>query len=346
MITIYDVAKEANVSAMTVSRVINNTGKISHATRERVRAVMKDLNYFPNHTARSLVLQETKTLFLLISDISNPFYTIVARGAEDAANEFGYKLLFGNSDEQIEKEKNYIHTILSTRVDGVIMSPASDLSHEHLEELQQHRVPFVLIDRDVPHIHCDTVTGDCFTGAIHAIDSLVQLGHTKIAMINGPTNVSSARNRRNGFIAGYAKNNLEYRHDYLFETSFRQTAKQNIIENWLLALDERPTAVIAGNNVLAVEMMKLCEKLNLSIPEHLSLVSFDEITPYSEGEQFLSVIKQPAYEFGYKAASLLIDRLIDDKQTAPEVTQITLPTKLTFRRSVGAIKEMQAHTNN
>lgn len=335
MITIYDVAKEANVSAMTVSRVINNTGKISTSTRERVKAVMKELNYFPNHTARSLVLQQTKTLFLLISDICNPFYTIAARGAEDAANEFGYKLLFGNSDEQIEKEKNYIYTILSTRVDGVIMSPTSDLSYEHLEELQHHRVPFVLIDRDVPHIHCDTVVGDSFTGAINAVDALVQHGHKKIAMINGPTNVSSARNRRNGFIAGYAKNQLDYRQDYLLETSFRHISKQNIIENWYNSLDEKPTAIIAGNNVLAVETIKFCKQFNINIPEQLSVISFDEITPYHDGEQFLSVVSQPAYHFGYKAATLLIKRLTDNNKSS-EVTQITMPTELILRQSVNS----------
>lgn len=336
MITIYDVAKEANVSAMTVSRVINNTGKISTATRERVKAVMKELNYFPNHTARSLVLQQTKTLFLLISDICNPFYTIAARGAEDAANKFGYKLLFGNSDDQIEKEKNYIYTILSTRVDGVIMSPTSDLSYEHLEALQHHRVPFVLIDREVPHIHCDTVVGDSFTGAINAVDELVQLGHRRIALINGPANVSSARHRRNGFIAGYEKNKLNYREEYLLETKFSHVKLHNSIKQWLTSLSEHPTAIIAGNNVIALEIIKICKQLNVAIPEQISIISCEDITPYSEGEQFLSVISQPAYQFGYKATSLLINRLIEKNNTS-EVTQMTLPTEIVLRQSVSKV---------
>ena len=112
MVTIYDIAEKANVSAMTVSRVINNTGKISDKTRAKVKKVMEELHYVPNHTARSLVLQQTHVLFLLITDITNPFYTTLSRGAEDAAKKSGYRLLFGNSDESLEKEADYMSTIL------------------------------------------------------------------------------------------------------------------------------------------------------------------------------------------------------------------------------------------
>jgi LacI family transcriptional regulator len=128
LVTIYDVAKEANVSAMTVSRVINNKGRISEATRDRVCKIMDELGYVPNTVARSLVLQKTKMLSLLITDTTNPFYTTITRGAEDAAMHFGYKLLFGNSDENINKEKDYLDMILSTRVDGVLSAKIKKLN--------------------------------------------------------------------------------------------------------------------------------------------------------------------------------------------------------------------------
>ena len=139
MVTIYDIAAKAGVSAMTVSRVINNTGKISDKTRAKVRRVMEELNYVPNQMARSLVLQQSNLLFLLITDITNPFYTTLARGAEDAARKYGYRLLFGNSDESLEKEKDYMDTILTTRVDGVLVAPAGDPSLPHLETLRKHQ---------------------------------------------------------------------------------------------------------------------------------------------------------------------------------------------------------------
>lgn len=115
MVTIYDIAQHANVSAMTVSKVINNTGRISEQTRKRVKKVMEELNYIPNSNARSLVLQQTKILSLLITDITNPFYTSLARGAEDTAKRLGYRLLFGNSDEDYLKEQDYVDMVLSTR---------------------------------------------------------------------------------------------------------------------------------------------------------------------------------------------------------------------------------------
>lgn len=143
MITIYDIAKKANVSAMTVSKVINHTGRISSATRERVQQVIDELGYIPNSNARSLVLQRTQMLSLLITDITNPFYTTLARGAEDAAHLRGYRLLFGNSDEDYKKEKDYVDAILSTRVDGVLFAPAGDRSLQHLKQLQERHIPFV-----------------------------------------------------------------------------------------------------------------------------------------------------------------------------------------------------------
>ena len=123
IVTIYDIAKKANCSAMTVSRVINNTGRISEKTRNRVLAIIKELNYVPNTMARSLVLQETKVLSLLITDITNPFFTSLARGAEDIAQLMGYRLLLANSDEKVDKEKDYIDTVLSARVDGGALCP-------------------------------------------------------------------------------------------------------------------------------------------------------------------------------------------------------------------------------
>lgn len=166
MVTIYDIAKKANCSAMTVSRVINNTGRVSEATRRRILRIMKEMNYVPNTMARSLVLQETRILSLIITDITNPFYTSLARGAEDAALQLGYKLLLANSDENVEKEKEYIETMLSTRVDGVLFAPSSDASLTNLQRFTHQGIPLVLLDREVPGIECDTVLGDNVGGAV------------------------------------------------------------------------------------------------------------------------------------------------------------------------------------
>lgn len=333
MVTIYDVAAKASVSAMTVSRVINNTGKISEKTRAKVKRVMEELGYVPNQTARSLVLQETKLLFLLITDIMNPFYTTLARGAEDAAKKSGYRLLFGNSDENLQKESDYVTTILTARVDGVLVAPAGDPSLPHLETLRKHRVPFVLLDREVPGIECDIVLGDSKDGARMLVEHLVSQGHRRIAMVNGSPSISSARLRLQGYQDGLKLNDLSYNERYVYETSFGPLNDLTEMEQWIDQMDPPPTAIVAGNNVLAVEAMRLLQRRGISVPGDISIVCFDDLGPYSEIEPFLTVAAQQAYQFGYMGMKMLIER-IQERETTLPWKKIVLPADLIIRRSV------------
>ncbi|MCK9859464.1 MULTISPECIES: LacI family DNA-binding transcriptional regulator [Paenibacillus] len=336
MVTIYDIAEKANVSAMTVSRVINNTGRISEKTRARVKKVMEELNYVPNQMARSLVLQQTRSLFLLITDITNPFYTTLSRGAEDAATKNGYRLLFGNSDESLEKEADYINTILTTRVDGVLIAPAGDPSLPHLESLQRHNIPFVLLDREVPGVECDIVLGDSKEGARQLVNHLAKQGHHRIAMVNGSDTISSARLRLEGYKEALILNGLTYDESIVFETSYGPRTDLSEMEAWLDSLDPLPTAVVAGNNVLAIEAIRLLRKRNMRIPEDISIVCFDDFGPYSEVDPFMTVAAQQAYQFGYLGMQMLIDR-IQNKEEAGPWKKIVLPAELIIRRSVSSL---------
>lgn len=333
MVTIYDIAARAGVSAMTVSRVINNTGKISEKTRVKVKKVMEEMNYVPNQTARSLVLQQTKLLFLLITDITNPFYTTLARGAEDAAKKYGYRLLFGNSDEDLEKEKDYIDTILATRVDGVLLAPAGDPSLPHLEMLRRHGVPFVLLDREVPGVESDIVLGDSKEGARSLVEYLADCGHASIAMVNGSSSISSARLRLQGYREGLKLRELPLREDYVYETSFGSIGDLTAMGEWLDGLSPRPTAILTGNNVLALEVMRLLHARGLKVPEDISLVCIDDIGPSSEVEPFLTVAAQQAYQFGYMGMGMLMER-IQDREARLPWKKIVLPAELLLRRSV------------
>lgn len=336
MVTIYDIAAKANVSAMTVSRVINNTGKISDKTRAKVKRVMEELNYVPNQTARSLVTQQTRILFLLITDITNPFYTTLARGAEDAAKKQGFRLLFGNSDESLEKESEYIQTILAARVDGALVAPAGDPSLPHLEMLRKHNVPFVLLDREVPGIECDVVLGDGKEGGRRLVEHLVERGHRRIALINGSSSVSSARLRLQGYQEAMKLNDLPYAEHDICEMSFGPQSDLSAIEAWLDGMPSLPTAIVAGNNVLALEVMRVLRKRNLQVPEQISLVCFDDLGAYSEVDPFVTVIAQQAYQFGYMGMQMLIDRIREREQAGPW-KKIVLPADLIVRRSAARI---------
>ncbi|MEC0125424.1 LacI family DNA-binding transcriptional regulator [Paenibacillus pabuli] len=336
MITIYDIAKKANVSAMTVSKVINQTGRISPATRERVQQVIEELGYIPNSNARSLVLQRTQMLSLLITDITNPFYTTLARGAEDAANQRGYRLLFSNSDEDYDKEKNYVETILSTRVDGVLFAPAGDRSLNHLKQLQERNIPFVILDRTVPGIISDVIAGDSRDGALQLIRYLTKLGHRCIALVNGSSEVSTARLREEGYMEGIREADLPFDTGLILRTGYRDFSDEVGIDQ-LLAHQHKPTAIFAANNMLAIGVIRLLRKRGLRVPEDISVVCFDDLDLASAFDPFLTVAAQPAYDFGAIGMQMLIDRI---EGKAPEEPQtVIMPSELCIRASASVPSE-------
>ncbi|WGU95265.1 LacI family DNA-binding transcriptional regulator [Paenibacillus dendritiformis] len=334
MATIYDIAKKANVSAMTVSRVINNTGRVSEKTRVKVKQVMEEMRYIPNSVARCLVTQESMIVSLLITDITNPFFTTMARGAEDAAMRHGYRLMFGNSDESFSKEKDYVEMILSMRVDGVLFAPSGDQSKEHLEWLQRQNVPFVLLDREVPGIDCDAVLGDSRDGAKRMVAEMIRYGHRRIALVNGAQDVSTARERQAGYIEALQEAGIEFDESLVMQTSYSREQDLSVAHWMELAPETRPTAIFAANNMLALSVLKSVRSLGLRVPEDLSIACFDDFGWVEEANPFFSVASQPAYEFGEQGMQLLLDR-IKNREDKPR--QIVLPCDILMRQSVGRV---------
>ncbi len=334
MVTIYDIAKQANVSAMTVSRVINNSGKISEATRARVKKVMKDMHYIPNAMARSLVKQQTMILSLLITDITNPFYTTLARGAEDAAKQHGYKLMFGNSDEDYQKEKDYVEAILSMRVDGVLFAPTGDRSAPHLHMLQRQRIPFVLLDREVPGIESDWVAGDSKEGAKSLVEHFISLGHRRIALVNGSTDVSTARQRRDGYVEALKLNDVPLDPLLMVHVNYKSFADEGIIHRFM-SLPSTPTAIFAGNNFIAIDVVRMLQEQGKRVPEDVSVACFDDLGARAQLNPFLTVAAQPAYQFGYMGMQLLIERI--QGKAGAAWRKIIFPSELIVRKSTGAL---------
>lgn len=334
MATIYDIAKKANVSAMTVSRVINNTGRVSEKTRDKVKQVMEEMRYIPNSVARCLVTQESKIVSLLITDITNPFFTTMARGAEDTAMRHGYRLMFGNSDESFSKEKDYVEMILSMRVDGVLFAPSGDQSKEHLEWLQRQNVPFVLLDREVPGIDCDAVLGDSRDGAKRMVAEMIRYGHRRIALVNGAQDVSTARERQAGYIEAVQEAGIEFDESLIMQTSYSRVQDLSVAHWMELAPEARPTAIFAANNMLALSVLKSVRSLGLRVPDDLSIACFDDFGWVEEANPFFSVASQPAYEFGEQGMQLLLERL---KNREEQPRQIVLPCDILMRESVGRV---------
>lgn len=334
MVTIYDIAKKANVSAMTVSRVINHSDKISEQTRKKVEAIIKELNYIPNSSARSLISKKTKILSLMITDISNPFFTNVARGAEDKAMQMGYQLLLCNSDESIEKESKYIDMLISTGSDGVLIAPASDASKKNISKLTKHNIPFVLIDRYIKDLKCDQVLSDNEATTRRLIEHLIDQGHTKIAIINGPLDVATSKERHQAYCATLQLHGLPVNKNWIHQSQLlRDNDDVDRIIKKLLdgPVDEHPTAIFATNNFIGVNTVKSLKKHKIKVPEDIAVVCYDGVPNYTENAPFLTAAVQPSYHFGYMGTQMLIERI---EKTAPkEPRKIVLPSEFDIRAS-------------
>ena len=330
MPTIQDVARRAGVAPITASRAINSSGYVSQDVRERVLQAAHELGYVPNTLARSLRSRRTQTLALVLTDITNPFFTTVARGVEDAASEAGYTVIFCNSDEDEAKERNYLDLLLQKRVDGLLLVPARDGSSS-LQAAQAQGVPVVVIDRRASGCQADVVRCDSEGGAYALARLLISLGHRRMALLNGPHGVSTADDRSAGFLRGLRESGLEGQSAVL-HGSFTQASGAEMTRQ-ALALQPRPTALFAANNFIAIGAMHALREMGARVPEEIALVGFDDLPPALVMFPFLTVAAQPAYEMGRRAAALLIDRL--EGRLASACEEVVLPTEVIVRVSSG-----------
>lgn len=329
MPTIRDVAQRAGVATMTVSRVINNSGYVSEATRAKVEAAIVELGYLPNMLGPSLRFNQTNTLALVLTDITNPFWTTVARGVEDAAQEKGYSVILCNTDESLEKQEQYLTMLLKRRIDGLLFVPAGD-NADPVRLIQKQNTAVVILDRNIPDVDVDIVRGDSFDGAYQLTKHLLELGHKHIAILTGPKNISTSVERVAGFQHAVEEAGLDHNKDNVFWGSFSQTIGLEMA-NLALQANPRPTAIVAVNNFIANGALQTLVNANLSVPEDMSLVTFDDIPATILPVPFLTVAVQPAYDMGYQATQLLLARLLNEGPA--ERQEIILPVKLFIRQS-------------
>lgn len=335
MPTITDVAKRAGVSPVTVSRVINNYRNVSPATREKVERAIQELGYVPSVAARSLRSKRTRTLALVLPDIANAFWTTVARGIEDAAQSRGYSVFLYNTDETPAKQQRYLDVIASQRVDGVIIAPY-DSDARNLSSLRARNIPTVIIDRRIKGWEVDTVCGDSISGARALVQHLVRLGHSRIAIVSGPLNTSTAEDRVAGYCLALSEAGIPVSSDLIKRGEFRAASGEQLT-NQLLDEALNPTAIFAANNAIAMGVIDALEKRGLRIPHDIALVCFDDFPNASRFFPFLTVAVQPAYDMGVNAAQLLLSRL--DAEVKLQPRQVVLPTRLIIRYSCGSKPE-------
>ncbi len=332
MSTIRDVAARAGVSTMTVSRAINNSGYISQEARERVEAAIAQLGYVPNTLARSLRFKRTKTLAFVLTDITNPFFTTLARGVGDAANAKGFNVIFCNTDESETAQAEQLTALVQKRVDGVLLVPARSCA-EPVAFLRDQKVPVVVLDRRVPDCSVDSVRCDSEAGAYELVKLLLDLGHRRIGILSGPEKVSTALDRVAGYRRAMAEYCLEIDPDLVSYGSFTQAGGYEMARK-MWALQAHPTAFCAANNFIAIGAYRALRDAGLRVPEDVAMVAFDDLPASMVIEPFFTVAAQPAYEMGRCATELLLRRLTGDNLDACQ--EIVLPLEVIVRRSSGS----------
>ena len=307
-LTIKDIANLAGVSKTTVSKIINNKDEsISEATRQKILDIMKEHNYVPNKLAQSLVTKKTKTIGLLIPDIRNPFFTEIARGAEDKASKEGYNLIFCNTDDNISKEEIYLDMLVEKMIDGIVFAPSSKSSSED-KKYNKIKVPIVLVDKDIKIENIKgTVKVDNLQGTYEATSHLIKNGHKDILYLSGPLENNISIDRLNGYKKALEENHIIYKKEYVIEGYYSTGWGQEIISKISNSINY--SAICCANDLIAIGAIRALKENNLRVPEDISVIGFDDINMANIIEPPLTTVKQPAYEIGYKSAQILIDVL-------------------------------------
>jgi DNA-binding LacI/PurR family transcriptional regulator len=329
--TMRDVARHAGVSIQTVSHVVNRTGNISDETRHRVLGSIEHLNYRRNPFARSMRTRQTRLIALIILDISNPVLSLIASTIESAAYAEDYHVLLYNTDHDSAREQAYLSEIGSRRADGVII--VNTINRQNMTTLSTDGVPTVLIDSSILSSPVPVVSVDNSAGAYRATQHLVELGHHRIAHIAGSRDLGIARERQLAYSRALQDSRLTYER-IVFAHSIQWGYESGYAAMCELLTDaERPTAIFAASDALAIGAYRALTEAGLRVPHDMSVVGFDNIEASAYTTPPLTTVHQPFSELGHQAFSLLLSMLDGNVVNPPNVL---LPADLIFRGSTGA----------
>jgi len=333
MVTLKDVAREADVSISTVSRALNNSEKVHPQTKQRVREVADELGYKPSRVARRLRLEEGKAslLGLVIPDIQNPFFADVTRGVEDVAQAHDYGLLLSNSDEDPEKQRFVLDILQTEEVDGVIVPPVCD-EDTAIAQLLETNIAVVCVDRRMQNARVDTILSDNRKGAYEAVSHLLELGHRRIGFIGGIPRISTLTERRQGYEQALSDHGQAVDPALIKETETRRERGKLLTEE-LLAVADPPTALFTGNNLTTLEVLSTLHERGVAVPEEMAVVGYDDVPWPMALNPPPTVVDQPGYEMGRRAAEILLERLQNPGRSP---TTVTLQPRLIVRQSCGA----------
>ncbi|PWW26156.1 LacI family transcriptional regulator [Cytobacillus oceanisediminis] len=328
-VTIYDVAREANVSMATVSRVVNGNPNVKPATRKKVMEVIDRLGYRPNAVARGLASKKTTTVGVIIPDISSTFFAELARGIEDIATMYKYNIILSNSDQNIEKELHLLNTMLGKQVDGIVFM-GGNITSEHVDEFEKSPVPIVLAGSIEESGKIPSVNINYERAAFDVTKSFIEKGHKEVAIVVGPLREPINKEKK---LAGYKRAleeaEVSYREDLVVEGDYTYDSGIEAFEK-LLEADPRPTAIFAGSDEMALGIVHGAEDKGYKIPEDFEVISSDNTRLALMVRPQLTSVVQPLYDIGAVAMRLLT-KLMNKESVDEQI--VVLPHRIEERDS-------------
>lgn len=328
-ITIRDIARELGISVSTVSRALQNHPDISERTKELVRECARKLNYKPNIMASNLRTSKNTTIGVVIPELNHHFFSSVLDGIEQAANEAGYNILICQTGEDVQKEIRSVHTLISSRVAGILVGVSKQTSNlQHLQEVLDNGIQLVLYDRPCPSLKCDQVVSDDYMGAFNAVEYLIQTGKRRVMYLSSSFQLEVSRRRYQGWRDALQRYHIPITDDMILECDTR--SKAIIATPGILQREERPEAIFCVNDDCAVGVLHVAQILGLKIPEELSICGFSNAPICRATQPMLTTVQQHGVEIGKRAMQRLLRRLNgDDKIPQTEM----IPTDLIVRET-------------
>jgi len=326
-VNIKDIAERIGVSTATVSRALYNTGYVKDETRKKILEVAESVGY-RKHKEDKTSKVKTNLAGVIVSDITNLFFTQVVRGIEDVLSSAGYSLLLCNADEDIEKETNYLRVLQNKKVDGIILAPAGG-DHKGIRGIINRGIPLVLIDRLIDGLEADGVIIDNISGAYEGVSHLILEGYKRIGIITGPLEVMTARERLEGYKKALIEAGIEFNESLVENGKYTQEGGYRAVKRFIERA--KPNALFVTNNVMTTGVLLALKEMNIKIPEEIGIVGFDDLEWAPLINPPLTTISQPIYTIGSTAAQLLLRRLGRTAELRKEV--VILKPELIVRES-------------
>ncbi len=328
-ITIYDVAREANVSMATVSRVVNGNPNVKPTTRKKVLEAIDRLGYRPNAVARGLASKKTTTVGVIIPDISSIFYSELARGIEDIATMYKYNIILSNSDQNLEKELHLLNTMLGKQVDGIVFM-GGNITDEHVEEFKRSPVPIVLAASVEEQGETPSVAIDYEQAIYDAVKLFIDKGHRDIAFVSGPMQEPINRSKKlQGYKRALEEAAIPFNEQFVAEGDYTYDSGMEALQS-LMGLDRKPTAILSATDEMALGIIHAAEDQGLSIPDDLDIIGFDNTRLSLMVRPQLSTVVQPTYDIGAVAMRLLT-KLMNKEPVEEHIVE--LPHRIELRQS-------------